>query len=248
MAGRDRGGDRGREARRAAGSLDPGRWGALAPGVRDLAERPPPSAAPASSPPRPRPGGRDLAVPGAYAAANFAVATAAARGRLGRWTPSASARSRRASSCPGGCRSSPATPAGPRRRPQPRRGRGARRGAARGAAGRRSSPAWRCSADKDAAGILGALAPQARARRVHRVPAGRLRRAGRPGARAARGRRAGRFAAAPACGRGGRAAAAASGARWPRPRARSGAALVSGSHYLLALDAWTERHAPSSST
>jgi dihydrofolate synthase / folylpolyglutamate synthase len=103
-------------------------------------------------------------------------------------------------------------------------------------------------ADKDAAGVLAALAPRLELAVCTKLPAGRLGRAGRPGARAVE---AAQLAAmAEAAGLGAevidrpeaalqRAAAIA--------RERGGVALVTGSHYLLPY-AWTARRAQSSCT
>jgi dihydrofolate synthase / folylpolyglutamate synthase len=103
-------------------------------------------------------------------------------------------------------------------------------------------------ADKDAAGILAALAPQLAAVVCTEIPTTRLEGAGRPGARsleaetlAALARQAGvgDVEAEPD-------AAGAVERALELARERSGVALVAGSHYLLGYG-WTARHAPSSS-
>jgi dihydrofolate synthase/folylpolyglutamate synthase len=102
-------------------------------------------------------------------------------------------------------------------------------------------------ADKDAPGVLEALAPRLALAVCTEIPEARLARAGRPGALSmaagdlaevarATGVEAETIAEPGAAVR--RALATA--------RERAGVALVCGSHYLLR-DAWTERHAPSSS-
>jgi dihydrofolate synthase/folylpolyglutamate synthase len=102
-------------------------------------------------------------------------------------------------------------------------------------------------ADKDAAGIVEALAPALELAVCTEVSAERLRRVSRPGARALGAGALAEFAVA----------AGLTAEAVPEPRAavrraldsareRGGVALVCGSHYLLE-DAWTERHAPSSS-
>ncbi len=102
-------------------------------------------------------------------------------------------------------------------------------------------------ADKDAAGVLEALAPRLALAVCTELPAERLSRAGRPGARALPVEDLVRFAED--------AGVPAEAVETPRAAirraldeaaARGGAALVCGSHYLLG-DAWTERHDPSSS-
>jgi dihydrofolate synthase/folylpolyglutamate synthase len=102
-------------------------------------------------------------------------------------------------------------------------------------------------ADKDARGVVEALAPRLALVVCTEVPAGRLAHAGRPGARpmavaelAEVTRAAGLEAETIP------APAAAVRRTLEVARERDGAALVCGSHYLLH-DAWTERHAPSSS-
>jgi dihydrofolate synthase/folylpolyglutamate synthase len=111
-------------------------------------------------------------------------------------------------------------------------------------------PVFACMAilaDKDAVGIVEALASRLALAVCAELPAGRLARAGRPGAKAF-----GAAALAEVATAAGLAAEAI-----PEPRAavrrtldaaleHEGVALVCGSHYLLE-DAWTERHAPSSS-
>jgi dihydrofolate synthase/folylpolyglutamate synthase len=103
-------------------------------------------------------------------------------------------------------------------------------------------------ADKDAAGVLTALAPRLEVAVCTELPAERLARAGRPGARALEASRLAELAEAAGLARtevvGGpeaalrRAAAAAS--------ERGGVTLVTGSHYLLSY-AWIARRAQSSS-
>ena len=249
VAGRDRGGDRGREARRAARPLDAGRWAESATGCEQLAER---TAAERSArlivAGELRPGFR-LAVPGAYQRRNFAVALAAAEAILGGLDPDRVRGWPRGSSCRGGCEVLDGRPAaGPRRRPQPGRRPRARRGAARGGrrgAGRRlpRGPGGQ-GRGRDRRGAGAGLDVAV----CTELPAERL---ARPGARRrARWRRRARRAAPrrPGSARGGgrRAGGGAASRRWRLARERGGVALVTGSHYLLG-DAWTERHAQSSS-
>jgi dihydrofolate synthase/folylpolyglutamate synthase len=112
------------------------------------------------------------------------------------------------------------------------------------------APVFACMAvlaDKDAAGIVEALAPRLALVVCAELPAARLARAGRPGAEALPAVDLAVVATA--------AGLAAESMTEPRAavrraldaaRDRGGVALVCGSHYLLE-DAWTERHAPSSS-
>jgi len=102
-------------------------------------------------------------------------------------------------------------------------------------------------ADKDAPGIIEALAPRLALAICAELPRARLARAGRPGAAPLPAVRLAEVATA--------AGLPAEAIHEPRAavrraldaaRERGGVALVCGSHYLLE-DAWTERHAPSSS-
>ena len=204
--------------------------GRVGDGVRELAER---TAAERSArlvvagDPDPR---FRLAVPGAYQRRNFAVAAAAAEAFLGAARPRPGARpSPRGSSCRGAMELLDGRPAAdPRRRPQPGR-RPALAEALPEAAG--EAPVVACLAilaDKDAAGVLAALAPRLELAVCTELPAERLARAGRPGAALAGGgatRGAGRGAgharteavpepaAAAAAGRGGGARARRGDAR-----------------------------------
>jgi dihydrofolate synthase/folylpolyglutamate synthase len=102
-------------------------------------------------------------------------------------------------------------------------------------------------ADKDAAGMLDALAPRLALAVCTEVPAQRLAHAGRPGASSLPA--ASLFELARGAGLEAEVVAqpgAALRRALARARERGGATLVCGSHYLLQ-EAWIERHAPSSS-
>ena len=91
-------------------------------------------------------------------------------------------------------------------------------------------------ADKDAAGVLAALAPRLEVAVCTELPAERLARAGRPGARALEASRLGELAEAAGLAADGGGRRAAGGAFDARSRLRSergGVTLVTGSHYLL---------------
>ena len=172
MARRDRGGDRGREARRAARPLDPGAGAGRRRGAgarradRRRAKRPPDRRR------RCRPDDSALAVPGAYLRRNFAVAAAAAEAVLGRLDPDRVARpSPRGSSCRGGWRCSTGDP--PLILDAAHNPDGARALAEALPEAAGEAPVVACLAvlaDKDAAGVLAALAPRLDARRLHRAP------------------------------------------------------------------------------
>jgi folylpolyglutamate synthase/dihydropteroate synthase len=103
-------------------------------------------------------------------------------------------------------------------------------------------------ADKDAAGVLAALAPRLEVAVCTELPAERLARAGRPGAQALEASRLEELAVAAglAVTEAVREPKAAIGRARALARERGGIALVTGSHYLLPY-AWTARRAQSSS-
>ncbi len=222
--------------------------GRVSAAVRELAER---TAAARSArlidAGDPQPGVR-LAVPGAYARRNFAVARAAAAAGLGRLDDDLVGAVAAGLKLPGRMQVLPGDPPlvlDAAHNPDAAR---ALAEALPEAVG--DGPVVACLAmlaDKDAAGVVESLAPRLALAVCTELPASRLARAGRPGALP--------MAAAQLAGVAGTAGLATEmipepGAAVRRAlaaaRERDGVALVCGSHYLL-LDAWTERHAPSSS-
>jgi dihydrofolate synthase/folylpolyglutamate synthase len=195
----------------------------------------------------PDPGLR-LAIPGPYARRNFAVAAAAAEAVLGRLDDDLVGAVAGGLELPGRMqvlRGDPPLILDAAHNPDGAR---ALAEALPEAAG--DAPVVACLAmlaDKDAAGVLEALAPRLALAVCTELPAARLARSARPGATSM---------AASELGEAARAAGLDSetirdpGAAIRRAltaaREREGVALVFGSHYLLR-DAWTERHAPSSS-
>ncbi len=189
-----------------------------------------------------------LAVPGAYARRNFAVASAAAAAALGGLDADLVDAVAAGLELPGRMQVLPGDP--PLVLDAAHNPDGARALAEALPEGIGEMPVVACLAmlaDKDAPGVLEALASRLALAVCTELPGGRLARIGRPGAlpmaagdlaevaRAA-GVKAETITEPRAAVR--RALAAA--------RERDGVALVCGSHYLLR-DAWTERHAPSSS-
>jgi dihydrofolate synthase/folylpolyglutamate synthase len=191
-----------------------------------------------------------LSVPGPYQRRNFAVAAAAAEAALGGLDPDLTHAVAEELELPGRVElleGDPPLVLDAAHNPDGARALAEALGEAVGEA-----PVVACLAilaDKDAAGILAALAPRLEVAVCTELPAERLARAGRPGARALEASRLGELAAAAGLARTEvveepqaalrRAAAAAT--------ERGGVTLVTGSHYLLSY-AWTARRAQSSST
>jgi dihydrofolate synthase/folylpolyglutamate synthase len=189
-----------------------------------------------------------LGVPGAYARRNFAVATAVAEACIGPLDPARVLRVATGLALPGRMQMVSGDP--PLVLDSAHNPDGARALAEALPEVAGGAPVFACLAllaDKDAAGIVEALAPRLALAVCAELPAARLARAGRPGARplaaaslAEVAREAGLTAQAIAEPR------AAVRRALDAAREHGGVALVCGSHYLLG-DAWTERHAPSSS-
>jgi dihydrofolate synthase / folylpolyglutamate synthase len=222
--------------------------GRIAPGVRDLAER---TAAERSA--RLITAGDlepdvTLSVPGAYARRNFAVATAVAEACIGPLAPDRVRAVAAGLVLPGRMQVVSGDPPLVLDSAHNPDGASALAEALPEVAG--DAPVFACLAllaDKDAAGIIEALAPRLALAICAELPRERLARAGRPGAAPLEAVRLAEVATA--------AGLAAEAIHEPRAavrraldaaRERRGVALVCGSHYLLE-DAWTERHAPSSS-
>ena len=223
--------------------------GRVGDGVRELAER---TAAERNArllvAGEPDPGLR-LSAPGAYQRRNFAVAAAAAEATLGELDPELARAVAGGLELPGRMqllKGSPPLILDAAHNPD-----GARALAEALPEVVGEAPVVACLAmlaDKDAAGVLAALAPRLEVAVCTELPAERLARAGRPGARALEASRLAELAEAAGLARtevvGGpeaalrRAAAAAS--------ERGGVTLVTGSHYLLSY-AWIARRARSSS-
>jgi dihydrofolate synthase/folylpolyglutamate synthase len=222
--------------------------GRVAPGVRELAER----TAAQRSARLVRAGDLEpdvsLGVPGAYARRNFAVATAVAEACIGPLDPARVREVAAGLALPGRMQVVSGDP--PLVLDSAHNPDGARALAEALPEVAGTAPVFACLAllaDKDAAGIIEALAPRLALAVCAELPAERLGRAGRPGAKP--------LAAARLAEVAGEAGLAAEAIPEPRTavrraldaaRERGGVALVCGSHYLLG-DAWTERHAPSSS-
>ena len=179
-----------------------------------------------------------LAVPGAYQRRNFAVAAAAAEAVIGEARPRPGARpSPRGSSCRGGCELLTGDP--PLILDAAHNPDGARALAEALPEAAGEAPVVACLAilaDKDAAGVLAALAPRLELAVCTELPAERLARAGRPGARSLEAARLAELR------RGGRDGADGGGRPSRRRRCgaplaaaseRGGVTLVTGSHYLL---------------
>jgi dihydrofolate synthase/folylpolyglutamate synthase len=188
-----------------------------------------------------------LAVPGAYARRDFAVAMAAAEAALGELDPGRVRAVAASLELPGRMQVLDGSP--PLVLDAAHNPAGARALAEALPEAVGGGPVVACLAmldDKDAAGVLEALAPRVELAICTELPAERLRRVGRPGARSLRA-----VSLAGVAERAGLSAEAVHGPRAAVRRAldeaarRGGVALVCGSHYLLG-DAWTERHDPSS--
>jgi dihydrofolate synthase / folylpolyglutamate synthase len=222
--------------------------GRVAPEVRELAERTAASrGARLIRVGEPEPELR-LAVPGAYARRNFAVAIAAAEASLGYLDPDRVRAVAAGLELPGRMQvlgESPSLVVDAAHNPD-----GARALAEALPEVVGDAPVVACLAmlaGKDAAGVIEALAPRLALAICTELPPERLARAGRPGALPL---------AAPSLAQVANAAGLeAETVREPgaavrralaAARERDGVTLVCGSHYLLE-DAWTERHAPSSS-
>jgi dihydrofolate synthase / folylpolyglutamate synthase len=222
--------------------------GRVGPGVRALAERTAAERSAALIDAGDLDQVPQLAVPGAYARRNFAVATAAANAALGSLDPprvSAVAASLRLPGRMQVLEGDPPLVLDAAHNPD-----GARALAEALPEAVGDAPIVACIAllaDKDASGVVAALAPRLSLAVCTELPAERLARGARPGARPLPASRLGEVAGAAGLeaeavldpGAAIRRALAAA-------RERGGVALVCGSHYLLR-DAWTERHAPSSS-
>jgi dihydrofolate synthase / folylpolyglutamate synthase len=223
--------------------------GRVGDGVRELAER---TAAERNArllvAGEPDPGLR-LSVPGAYQRRNFAVAAAAAEAIVGELDPELARAVAGGLELPGRMQLLKGDP--PLILDAAHNPDGARALAEALPEVVGEAPVVACLAmlaDKDAAGVLAALAPRLEVAVCTELPAERLARAGRPGARALEASRLAELAEAAGLARtevvGGpeaalrRAAAAAS--------ERGGVTLVTGSHYLLSY-AWIARRAQSSS-
>ncbi len=227
VAGRDRGGDRRREARRACATTRRWWWGGSVTAVRQLAER---TAAERNArlivAGDPDPGLR-LSVPGAYQRRNFAVAAAAAEATLGALDPDLARAVAEGLELPGRVQLLEGDP--PLILDAAHNPDGARALAEALPEAVGEAPVVACLAilaDKDAAGVLAALAPRLEVAVCTELPAERLARAGRPGARALEASRLAALAAGGRARRGrgrpraeGRASSArarwrASGAAW----------------------------------
>jgi dihydrofolate synthase/folylpolyglutamate synthase len=222
--------------------------GRVAPGVRELAER----TAAARSARLITAGDLEpdvtLSVPGAYARRNFAVATAVAEACIGPLDPDRVRAVAAGLVLPGRMQVVSGDP--PLVLDSAHNPDGARALAEALPEVVGDAPLFACLAllaDKDAAGIIEALAPRLALAICAELPRERLARAGRPGAAPLPAVRLAEVATA--------AGVPAEAIHEPRAavrraldaaRERRGVALVCGSHYLLE-DAWTERHAPSSS-
>lgn len=190
----------------------------------------------------------ELAIPGAYARRNFAVASAAADAVLGGLDPDRVDGVAAGLDLPGRMQVLDGDPPVVLDAAHNPPGAGALAEALPEAVA--GLPVVACLAllaDKDAAGVVGQLAPRIDLAVCTELPAGQLARAGRPAARA--------MAAAELASAAQAAGLAAEVVGEPRAavdraveaaRARSGAALVTGSHYLLryALAAGSEAHRP----
>ena len=181
--------------------------------------------------------GLRLTVPGAYQRRNFAVAAAVAEATLGALDPDLVAGRRRdGSSCRAACSSLQGDP--PLILDAAHNPDGARALAEALPEAVGEAPVVACLAilaEKDAAGVLAALAPRLEAAVCTELPAERLARAGRPGARALEATRLAALA---------EAAGLSAVEALPEPRAAleraralarelDGIVLVTGSHYLL---------------
>jgi len=223
--------------------------GRVGDGVRELAER---TAAERNArllvAGEPDPGLR-LSVPGAYQRRNFAVAAAAAEAIVGELDPELARAVAGGLELPGRMQLLKGNP--PLILDAAHNPDGARALAEALPEAVGEAPVVACLAmlaDKDAAGVLAALAPRLEVAVCTELPAERLARAGRPGARALEASRLAELAEAAGLARTEvvrgpeaalrRAAAAAS--------ERGGVTLVTGSHYLLSY-AWIARRAQSSS-
>ena len=223
--------------------------GRVGDGVRELAER---TAAERNArllvAGEPDPGLR-LSVPGAYQRRNFAVAAAAAEATLGELDPELARAVAGGLELPGRMQLLKGNP--PLILDAAHNPDGARALAEALPEAVGEAPVVACLAmlaDKDAAGVLAALAPRLEVAVCTELPAERLARAGRPGAVALEASRLAELAEAAGLARTEvvrgpeaalrRAAAAAS--------ERGGVTLVTGSHYLLSY-AWIARRAQSSS-
>jgi dihydrofolate synthase/folylpolyglutamate synthase len=222
--------------------------GRVAPRVRELAER----TAAERSARLIMPGDLErevrLGVPGPYARRNFAVAAAAAEACIGPLDPTRVREVAAGLALPGRMQLVGGDP--PLVLDSAHNPDGARALAEALPEVAGDAPVFACIAllaDKDAAGIIGALVPRLALAVCAELPRERLARAGRPGAKPLAAATLAEVATA----------AGLDAEAIPEPRAavrraldaareRGGVALVCGSHYLLG-DAWTERHAPSSS-
>jgi dihydrofolate synthase/folylpolyglutamate synthase len=190
-----------------------------------------------------------LAVPGAYQRRNFAVAAAAVRATIGRLDPDRVEAVAKALALPGRVQLLDGAP--PLILDAAHNPHGARALAEALPEAAGEVPVVACLAilaDKDAAGVLAALAPRVDAAICTELPAEHLARAGRPGARSLEAERLAQLAEAAGVGAAEvepepeeavRRALIAAGQR-------GGVALVSGSHYLLRY-AWIARRVQSSS-
>ena len=177
----------------------------------------------------------DLAVPGAYARRNFTVASAAAAAAVGPLDPDRVHGVAAGLELPGRMEVLPGDP--PMVLDAAHNPPGAAALAEALPEAVDGAPVVACLAllaDKDAAGMLAALAPRIELAVCTELPADRLARAGRPAARSLDAERLAATAAAAGIETEIVAEPAAAVERAVREaRARSGAALVSGSHYLL---------------
>jgi dihydrofolate synthase / folylpolyglutamate synthase len=190
-----------------------------------------------------------LAVPGAYQRRNFAVATAAVRATIGRLDPDRVEAVTEALELPGRVQLLEGAP--PLILDAAHNPDGARALAEALPEAAGEAPVVACLgilADKDAAGVVAALAPLVDVAICTELPAERLARAGRPGARSLDAGRLGELAEAAGVAEVQVAPDPVEAVRRALTGAgeRSGVTLVTGSHYLLRY-AWIARRAQSSS-
>jgi dihydrofolate synthase/folylpolyglutamate synthase len=193
--------------------------------------------------------GLRLSVPGAYQRRNFAVAAAAAEATLGRLDPNLARAVAKGLELSGRVQVLAGDPPLVLDSAHNPDGAGALAEALPEAVG--EAPVVACLAilaDKDAAGVLAALAPRIEVAVCTEVGANRLARAGRPGARALEASRLRELAEAAGIARTEAVAEPQAALRRAAAvaRERDGVTLVTGSHYLLSY-AWTARRAQSSS-
>ena len=191
--------------------------------------------------------GLRLAVPGAYVRRNFAVALAAAEAALGPLDPQRVGAVAAGLELPGRMQLLSGIP--PVVLDAAHNPDGARALAEALPEAIGDAPVVACLAllaDKDVAGVLGALAPRLELAICTELPHGLLRHAGRPGSRSLEASRLAEIAAASGLETETLEAPEEALRRTlVLARERDAVALVSGSHYLLHY-AWTERHAQSS--